>query len=135
MLQRQLAESQRLLDVERSRYESIETSLRNGLVRFDRKVQPGELDMGTVCLESQYLKQTEIQLEKQKQRVEAQDRRVAEDLNALLQASMDRKALEKLKENMQLTFHRELAQKEQNRSEEAAITRHLLRQMGDVDIS
>lgn len=128
MLQRQLAESQRLLAAERIRYESIENFLRIGIERFGGTVKPGKLDMGTISLESHYIERMEAELEAQEQRVEDQERRVAEDLEALLQASRDRKILEKLKENMESAFHRELANKDQKRAEELALSRHLLRQ-------
>ncbi|MGI5836051.1 MAG: flagellar export protein FliJ [Chloroflexota bacterium] len=133
MLQRKLAESQRLLDAERSKYESIKRSIQEGVARYCSGVQPGKLNIGEICLESEYLRYLERELIAQQQQVEIQERRVAKDLNALLQASRDRKALERLKENQQLAYYRELTHKEQNRAEEAAITRHLLRQMGYED--
>lgn len=133
VLQRQLADSQRLLEAEQVRYQSIDLSLRREIDRFGRRVQPGPLDMDGVCLDSGYLPYLECELEKQGRRVAEQDRRVAENMDALLQASRDRKALEMLRDNMRAAFLREMARKEQNAVEETAMTRHLLRQMAEAE--
>ena len=133
MRQTRLAQSLRSLEAEKNRLESIENNLKMGLARLAANVQPGELDIGAIGLESSYLQHMEAELREQRKRVEAWERQVAEDIDALLKASRDRKALEKLKESWKTAFLREATRKEQNGAEEIAMTRYLINQGAEVD--
>ena len=132
LLQRQLADSQRALAAEEQRLQLIDEALKSQTKSFAELQMPGPLDMGRIRLESVRLAALESELSAQAGRVEREQKRVAEDREALLQASREKKALEKLRETLMLSFLHETARKEQKSLEEAATVRHVLRQMDRV---
>ncbi len=128
VIQRQLAESQRALEADRQALASTSTALERRVGEFNRRLQPGTLDMELVGLESKYLPFLKTELEDRTYRVQQQQERVAAEIEDLLQASRDKKALEKLEEKLRAGFLSEASRKDQNAAEEMASIRHLLRQ-------
>ncbi len=132
-LQIQLAESQRTLDREIRRLRDLEAEMSDHTQRLARAQALGPLDIDRLQRESLYLALLERRLEEQRSTVEKQSRRVDEDREAVLQASRERKALEKLREALLLSFAREEARKEQKTAEDLATARHVRRQQGLQD--
>ncbi len=128
MLQVQLAESQRVMEAETVRLEAIRREIEDQARQSTRHHEKGPLDMEKLNLESSYLAVLERRLESQEALVDKLSRRVAEEREAVLQASREKKALERLRETLLLAFAREEARKELKDAEEVATTQHVRRQ-------
>lgn len=132
-LQVKLAESRRALELEKARRELLEAERLSQLERLATYQAPGPLDLDRLCREVDYRTVIEHRIVEKDEVIEGLAVRVEEDRQAVLAASRDRKALEKLRETMMLSFARELARKEQKAAEEAATIRHVFRQMTQGD--
>lgn len=126
-LQVQLAETQRLLEGELERRDAIRGEIVEETGRLAGYHEKGPLDMEKLNLECSYLAVLERQLENQEAVVDKLTRRVTEERAAVLQASREKKVLEKLRESLLLAFAREEARKEMKGAEEAATTQHVRR--------
>jgi len=129
-LQLQLAQSQRMLEEQNGRLEAIRAEMRNRAGHLAKHHEKGPLDMERLNLEWSYLAVLERRLEEQVVVVDQLARRVAEEREAVLEASKEKKALEKLREALLVAFAREEARREMKDAEEVATTRHVRRSQG-----
>ncbi len=129
-LQVQLAESQRAMDAEVARREAIKFELGRHVERMARQQARGPLDVDGLNRDSAYQVALEQRLARQAEVIARLARQVAEDREAVLKASRDKKAMEKLREALLVAFAREEARKEQKAAEETATSRHVRRQQG-----
>ncbi|MHB0870616.1 MAG: flagellar export protein FliJ [Chloroflexota bacterium] len=129
-LQVQLARSQRALEAEVGRLEALRWELKSQAVRLASQQTRGPLDMDQLNRGSAYLAGLESRIEGQSEAVESHRRQVEQDREAVLQASREKKAMEKLREALLIAFAREEVRKEQKGAEEMATTRYVRRQQG-----
>lgn len=127
-LQVRLAESQRALDDAVARLEALRQELRMQTERLSRQQGRGPLDVAQLDRDSAYLSGLERRIRSQTQVVEERRRRVEEDMEAVLQASREKKAMEKLREALLMAYAREESRKELKTAEEVATVRHVRRQ-------
>ncbi len=131
-LQRSLADSQRVLEIEAAHLDEIERKFRNQIERLSRQDPRGVLDVNWSWLESVYRAALEAQLAEQSDVVGRLAQRVAEEREAVVRASRDKKALERTRQNLLLSFEREIAQKEQKVADEMASNRHTMKQFSPL---
>lgn len=129
-LQVQLARSQRALEAEVGRLEALKWELKSQAERLASQQTRGPLDMDRLNRGSAYLADLASRIEGQAEAVERCRRVVEQDREAVLQASREKKAMEKLREALLIAFAREEARKEQKGAEEMATTRYVRRQQG-----
>lgn len=123
-LQVKLAESRRALETEAACLEALQGEMSLQKDRLASDLARGPLDTDRLHRESVYLGLLERRIQDQAGRVKKLADQVAEDREAVLQASREKKALQRLRETMLLSFAREEARKEQKVAEEMATTRH-----------
>ncbi|HEX2924169.1 MAG TPA: flagellar export protein FliJ [Chloroflexota bacterium] len=128
-LQCKLADSRRALDSEKVRRDLLECEKRSQLERLASYQAPGLLDLDRLCREVDYRTVLEQRIIEKEQAIDELGARVEEDRQAVLAAARDRKALEKLRETLMVSYAREQGRKEQKNAEEAATIRHVFRQM------
>lgn len=129
-LQCQLADSRRALELEKARRDLLEAERLSQVERLAGYQTPGSLDLDRLCREVDYQTVLEHRIVEKERLVEDLGVQVEADRQAVLAASRDRKALEKLRETLLLSFAREQSRKEQKASEEAATIRYVLDRFG-----
>ncbi len=134
-LQVQLAESQRALEEATDRVEAIQAEMSSQAERLAKYQGKGHLDMDRLNLESSYLAVLERKLDDEVALVDRLAQRTAEDREAVLHASREKKALERLRETLLLSFAKEEVRKELKDAEEVATTRHVRRQQEEQGVS
>ncbi len=125
--QLQLAESQRALEEAADRAVALESEIKELSARLAEFQGKGTLDLDRLDLESSYLAILERRLEEQLSLADQLTQRVAQDRESVLQASREKKSLEKLRESLMLAFAREESQKELKGAEEIATSRYVRR--------
>mgnify|MGYP005853734915 FL=1 len=133
-LRRKLADSERVLGAEMENLRRIDLEIKAQLDGIAERRGPGPLDLDGLSLGSEYLTTLERRLDDQAERVGRLSKEVEENRVAVLQASREKKSLERLRRIRLEDFTRETNRSEQKVAEETASTRHLLRQRQQVEV-
>jgi flagellar export protein FliJ len=131
-LQRQLATSTRSLEAEKSVVQQLENEKDSQHRGFGRIGAPGPLDLGVLEVADSYLVSLDRQIVARSKVVEEKSLVVEEEREAVLGASRDKKAMEKLRADALVAFVQEIGRKEQSSAEELASARYLLRMRTEV---
>lgn len=129
-----LADSERVLGAEIESLRRIDLEIKAQLDSLAERRGPGPLDLDSLSLGSEYLTALERRLDDQAERVGQLSKQVEDYRVAVLQASREKKSLEKLRRIRLEDFTRETNRSEQKVAEEMATTRHLLRQKRQVEV-
>lgn len=111
------------LAIEEEKLEALEAH--HGLI--SRKLCEGSdemVDIEDIRRLQQYSEQLVMQIQHQREAVEAQDRKVEDARALLMEVSKERKTYERLDEKMRLALEQEELRKEQTDADERASTQH-----------
>ena len=126
-LQSRLAESTRALERDVARLQQIDREIQRQMVHLAETYGGGALDLDEISRDNSYLHSLEQQRAHQKAVIAERTGQVEADRAAVLQASKEKKTLEKLRENMLGAFSQQVDRRENGATEEIASVRHLLR--------
>lgn len=119
-----LSEAKQVVDLETTRLNHLNDEQIDCQHRIDEKSSTEKINPGELALYYRFLDQTRMRIEAQEDRLQAAHLEMERRRQILLEASKEKKVLEKLKEKKQAAYMIELNHKEQDMINEVASIGH-----------